>query len=497
MEQRRTERVEGEREILEKTRRPAASSGHGFHLRKSGVNRPGIEHGSPWWQASSLTAQPPWPLLTTGVNNQRIVTSGAFVFLACTFSPRGHALMSPVTREQRGSITIRCPRQLQFGNFIQLTSFKVENYVAARPWSRSDRTMRATLTRTPSASSLLRQGVQCFRRANNAGECRNEQGPSRHSADSKKDEALEKREIDRYRERESDLLSRESCISSRSEVGLPSFRAEVPFRNISTPLQPPWARFAYQLPSRVRGAMGADSSLRTPRRFPPPPYHSANSYRITNHPRSFFSSSSSTQHPHAASVARDFIKFCFLGAAVSLLASHMGEPGFIPSGVAPGFFCICENREGRCRWSAGILGGLRFAPPLHSRAAPYSPLCALIGSQDLAIKSRLNLCTSFSTPLPEQSPIHTEHCGWLTDRMVTPEKSPTLSTSVGTASMMAPLVREGKAAHNYSRFQTASPYYTKVRKYRGIVRAATTVHAPNAEECCARDVGYDDPCQFP
>ncbi|KAJ8867331.1 hypothetical protein PR048_031132 [Dryococelus australis] len=29
------------------------------HLRKSGVNRPGIETGSPWWEASSLTAQPP------------------------------------------------------------------------------------------------------------------------------------------------------------------------------------------------------------------------------------------------------------------------------------------------------------------------------------------------------------------------------------------------------------------------------------------------------
>ncbi|KAJ8867784.1 hypothetical protein PR048_031588 [Dryococelus australis] len=30
-------------------------------LRKSGVNRPGIEPGSLWREASSLTAQPPWP----------------------------------------------------------------------------------------------------------------------------------------------------------------------------------------------------------------------------------------------------------------------------------------------------------------------------------------------------------------------------------------------------------------------------------------------------
>ncbi|KAJ8873580.1 hypothetical protein PR048_024398 [Dryococelus australis] len=32
---------------------------HDSHLRKSRVNRPGIEPGLPWWEASSLTAQPP------------------------------------------------------------------------------------------------------------------------------------------------------------------------------------------------------------------------------------------------------------------------------------------------------------------------------------------------------------------------------------------------------------------------------------------------------
>ncbi|KAJ8877583.1 hypothetical protein PR048_022038 [Dryococelus australis] len=32
---------------------------HDSHMRKSGVTWPGIEPGSPWWEASSLTAQPP------------------------------------------------------------------------------------------------------------------------------------------------------------------------------------------------------------------------------------------------------------------------------------------------------------------------------------------------------------------------------------------------------------------------------------------------------
>ncbi|KAJ8881138.1 hypothetical protein PR048_017611 [Dryococelus australis] len=35
---------------------------HDSHMRKSGVTRPGIEPGSPWWEASSLTAQSPWSL---------------------------------------------------------------------------------------------------------------------------------------------------------------------------------------------------------------------------------------------------------------------------------------------------------------------------------------------------------------------------------------------------------------------------------------------------
>ncbi|KAJ8872279.1 hypothetical protein PR048_025881 [Dryococelus australis] len=34
---------------------------HDSHLRKSGVNRSGIKPGSPWWEVSSLTAQPPGP----------------------------------------------------------------------------------------------------------------------------------------------------------------------------------------------------------------------------------------------------------------------------------------------------------------------------------------------------------------------------------------------------------------------------------------------------
>ncbi|KAJ8895708.1 hypothetical protein PR048_001045 [Dryococelus australis] len=52
----------GKRKIPEKIRRPAASSGAIPTCENLGVTRPGIEAGSPWCEASSLTTQPPWPL---------------------------------------------------------------------------------------------------------------------------------------------------------------------------------------------------------------------------------------------------------------------------------------------------------------------------------------------------------------------------------------------------------------------------------------------------
>ncbi|KAJ8875014.1 hypothetical protein PR048_022904 [Dryococelus australis] len=47
----------GKREIPEKTHRPAASSGTISTCENPEVSRPGIEPGSPWWEASSLTAK--------------------------------------------------------------------------------------------------------------------------------------------------------------------------------------------------------------------------------------------------------------------------------------------------------------------------------------------------------------------------------------------------------------------------------------------------------
>ncbi|KAJ8892343.1 hypothetical protein PR048_004923 [Dryococelus australis] len=51
----------GEREIPEKTHRPAALSGTIPTYEIPGVTRLGVEPGSPWWEASRLTTQPRRP----------------------------------------------------------------------------------------------------------------------------------------------------------------------------------------------------------------------------------------------------------------------------------------------------------------------------------------------------------------------------------------------------------------------------------------------------
>ncbi|KAJ8886164.1 hypothetical protein PR048_012373 [Dryococelus australis] len=84
------------------------------------------------------------------------------------------------------------------------------------------------------------------------------------------------------------------------------------------------------------------------------------------------------------------------GEVVRLLASHLGEPGSFPRGVAPRFSyegIVHDDVAGQ----RGFLGRLPFAPPFHSGAAPHSPHFTLIGFQYLALKSRPNLFThSFS-----------------------------------------------------------------------------------------------------
>ncbi|KAJ8880053.1 hypothetical protein PR048_020676 [Dryococelus australis] len=74
--------------------------------------------------------------------------------------------------------------------------------------------------------------------------------------------------------------------------------------------------------------------------------------------------------------------------AVTLLASHLGEPGSIPGRVTPGL-----SHAGIVPGNAAnrriFLGHLPFPPPLRSGATRYSPLFTLIGSRDLDATAKL------------------------------------------------------------------------------------------------------------
>ncbi|KAJ8889773.1 hypothetical protein PR048_009276 [Dryococelus australis] len=78
----------GNRDIPEKTRRPTASSGT-IPTCENPVTQPGIEPGSPWWEASVLITQPPRPLLETKVDveKKKIETASRMTQLDATQTP--------------------------------------------------------------------------------------------------------------------------------------------------------------------------------------------------------------------------------------------------------------------------------------------------------------------------------------------------------------------------------------------------------------------------
>ncbi|KAJ8878011.1 hypothetical protein PR048_022474 [Dryococelus australis] len=82
MEQRRNERT-GE---TGEPRENPQTNVHDPHVRKSGVTRPGIEPRSPWWEASGLTAQPPWPHHLRFLDSDRNKTRYTRVVIRVFFS---------------------------------------------------------------------------------------------------------------------------------------------------------------------------------------------------------------------------------------------------------------------------------------------------------------------------------------------------------------------------------------------------------------------------
>ncbi|KAJ8865749.1 hypothetical protein PR048_033270 [Dryococelus australis] len=73
-------KVREKREIPEKTPPTNGIARHGSNMRKSGVTRPGIEPGSPWWEASGLTVAR--ALLRLPLSSVRL---GTFPTTPCSF----------------------------------------------------------------------------------------------------------------------------------------------------------------------------------------------------------------------------------------------------------------------------------------------------------------------------------------------------------------------------------------------------------------------------
>ncbi|KAJ8894518.1 hypothetical protein PR048_007175 [Dryococelus australis] len=122
------------------------------HMRKSGVTRPGIEPGSPWWAAEEYTT-------CREVDLRQDFEKCSFYREQPITDGRKHRRMTDgrtdgqPTGAADGCVNLQLPalHPSNLSSRVGWTPMGPE-----RPRSRSEGAIRATLTRTPSASSLLR-----------------------------------------------------------------------------------------------------------------------------------------------------------------------------------------------------------------------------------------------------------------------------------------------------------------------------------------------------
>ncbi|KAJ8879824.1 hypothetical protein PR048_020432 [Dryococelus australis] len=136
----------GKREIPEKTRRPAASSGTIPTCENPGVARPGIEPGSPWWEASRLTAHPPQLLL---VRSYWQIANTPCDFLGSIWNPDGSSGRPPTLLKASRPTSILAGIQVPF----PADAATAES--SRRAWTRYVRTSigrRACLQKRPELS---------------------------------------------------------------------------------------------------------------------------------------------------------------------------------------------------------------------------------------------------------------------------------------------------------------------------------------------------------
>ncbi|KAJ8888179.1 hypothetical protein PR048_007666 [Dryococelus australis] len=294
--------VRWERECPEKTRRQAASPSTVPARENSGVNRPGIEPGSPWREASALATAPPLPrykiifklrnLFFSATNallngdeaticsshcaykETRLFTPVLASFtsislarspslpssVSCLFNCHPlQALLYHQKRVRRKSDEREREREIdrtkdkRKGEATLAASKEVypcnAEHKTARPRTRSEGTIRATLTRTPSVSSLLRARRAAFPSWRCAVQFKSATGHITHDAEPSALETSQR------------SSPRGAPETDRTEERLSLFRRSTvdPFRRCYTP-RPPFAAGGDIVALDWRGELAAQTS---------------------------------------------------------------------------------------------------------------------------------------------------------------------------------------------------------------------------------------------
>ncbi|KAJ8878524.1 hypothetical protein PR048_019102 [Dryococelus australis] len=134
---------------------------HDSHMRKLGMTRPGIETGSPWWEASRLIAQPPCPIYIlwnsrradlaardcASTGNPLSLTKAAITVLRKSRlkpRPQSSAALPTVSHVFNGSSPVDRPRQENWRR-----SYERENFAVRRSWN----CFAGVISTTPRASA--------------------------------------------------------------------------------------------------------------------------------------------------------------------------------------------------------------------------------------------------------------------------------------------------------------------------------------------------------
>ncbi|KAJ8870513.1 hypothetical protein PR048_029536 [Dryococelus australis] len=149
----------GKQDIPEKTRWPAASCDAIPTCGNPGVTRPGIEPGSPWWEASRLTAQRPRP-----PGRRRLEPRAGYISALLV----GEVLLPVLPRAQSGDITIAdlggCLWTVRLAHLLTCTA---EPSASLRASSR-----RLALDLSPNPECWIELQIFTNGTENSAGQCR-------------------------------------------------------------------------------------------------------------------------------------------------------------------------------------------------------------------------------------------------------------------------------------------------------------------------------------